>query len=160
MSIWDNIGDDQISDSFDMGGGEIAPIPSNTNVAAIIDEAKWDSRDGVDYISLRWSVLAPADYKNRKVWQKLQVRDEKKAQKHARMLAHIDHIAGAKLMERDVDPTDQDLQALCNRPMQIKVMVWEIDDKKGNWVCAVSKNGPKPMPTAAPSAAPAEDVPF
>lgn len=151
---------------FEMGGGDIAPIPAETSCLAAIDEAKWDEKDGARYISLRWNVLQPAEYKNRKVFQKLWVADadpmakdvEKKRDKAKRMLAAIDQNAGGKLRAAGVEPTETSLGiALINKPMVIKVMQWKIESngetKTGNWIGAVSaKKGAAPVKT--------EDAPF
>lgn len=151
---------------FEMGGGDIQPIPADTSCLAAIDEAKWDEKDGARYISLRWNVLQPAEYKNRKVFQKLWVADadpkakdaEKKREKAKRMLAAIDQNAGGKLRAAGVEPTETSLGiALINKPMVIKVMQWKIEDggetKVGNWIGGVSaKKGAAPVKT--------EDAPF
>lgn len=157
---------------FEMGGGDIQPIPADTSCLAAIDEAKWDEKDGARYISLRWNVLQPAEYKNRKVYQKLWVADpdpkakdaEKKREKAKRMLAAIDTNAGGKLRAAGVEPTETSLGiALINKPMVIKVMQWKIEDgaetKVGNWIGAVSaKKGAAPAPVAKPAVT--EDAPF
>lgn len=165
---------EETNGEFEMGGGEIQPIPADTSCLAAIDEAKWDEKDGARYISLRWNVLMPAEYKGRKVFQKLWVADadpkakdaDKKRDKAKRMLAAIDQNAGGKLRAAGVEPTDGSLGvALINKPMIIKVMTWKIDDtstgetKVGNWVGAVSaKKGAAPAPAAKPAVT--EDAPF
>mgnify|MGYP000128081127 CR=1 FL=1 len=139
MSNW--FGSD-FKDRFEMGG-EI--IPDNTVALAALDEVKWDEyRDGYreeEYISVRWSILQPDELKGRKVFQKLKVSDpdEKKRERQRRMLAAIDLNAGGNLTRLGEQPSDNDLQKyLLYKPMLIKVKVWEMDGKKGNWVCAVS----------------------
>lgn len=172
MSFWDI----ETTGEFEMGDGEFKPIPANTNCLAAVDEAKWDEKDGARYISLRWSVVQPAEYKNRKIFQKLWVADEdpsakdaaKKRDKARRMLAAIDHNAGGKLRAAGVEPTDESLQAsLCNRMMIIKVMEWKIEDrasgetKTGNWIGAVSaKTGAAPVAAQTKPLPATEDVPF
>ena len=149
MSFW-NIDDKPEDGQFDMGGG-FEPLPNNTDVLAAPDEAKWDTipNEGEDYISVRWEVMAPEEYKGRKIYQKVRVYndDDKKAQKAKRMLAAIDQNAGGKLMASGQEPTDESLTvALCNKPMVLKVMKWEIpaeqssdgQHREGNWVSAVS----------------------
>jgi hypothetical protein len=175
MSFW-NL-EETSTGEFEVGGGEIAPIPADTQCLASIDEAKWDNdRDGNSYVSLRWNVLQPAEYKNRKVFQKLWVRDDdprakdagKKRDKAIRMLGAIDQNAGGKLRAAGVEPTDESLGlALVNKPMLIKVMVWKITDevtgenKAGNWIGAVSPRSKTAAPAVA-KAAPVktEDAPF
>lgn len=155
-----------VSGNFESGGGEIEPIPANTAVLAAPDEAKIGEYQGDEYVSLRWVVLAPKEYQNRKIFQKIRVfdADQKKAEKARRMLAAIDANAGGKLMKANSAPTDQSLtMALVNKPMVLKLQVWEIDaddgtKKRGNWISAVSPrqgNAPVP-PVAAPAPAPAQ----
>lgn len=146
---------DDTTGAFDAGGGNMQPIPSDTNVLAAIDEAKWDGADGSKYISLRWSVLQPEEFENRKVFQKLWVKDADpraksdkvaaKRDKAKKMLAAIDLNAGGKLLAKPVMPTDEAMTLhLTNKPMILKVMVWEMKDamtgemNRGNWVGAVN----------------------
>jgi hypothetical protein len=140
--------------SFDVGGGNMEPIPNDTSVLAAIDEAKWDKdNNGNRFISLRWAVLQPEDFANRKVFQKLWVLDDepkakdpvKKRDKAKLMLGAIDMNAGGKLLAKPVMPTDEALTLhLTNKPMIIKVMKWSMRDAQtgdmnsGNWVGAVS----------------------
>ena len=63
------------------------------------------------------------------------------------MLAAIDANCGGKLMASGEEPTDTSLaKALLNKPMHIKVMVWEMDDRKGNWVSAVAPKAKREQP--------------
>lgn len=180
MSFWNlSDGGDASQDAqteYEIPSGNLDPIPDGSSVLAMIDEAKWDSKNDADYISLRWSVLSPDEYKNRKVFQKLWVTDDdpmaedeakaaKKRDKARRMLAAIDANAGGKLVRKDGVPTDEHLAAcLCNKPMIIKVMIWSTRDEKsgdtmeGNWVSAVAPKAkgidvkePKPRKEPAPS---------
>ena len=140
--------------SFDAGGGNLQPIPNETSVLAAIDEAKWDKdANGNRFISLRWAILQPEEYDNRKVYQKLWVLDDepkakdpvKKRDKAKLMLGAIDMNAGGKLLAKPVMPTDEAMTLhLTNKPMIIKVMVWSMRDNmtgeiaRGNWIGAVS----------------------
>ena len=156
------------SGEFDAGGGNLLPIPAETSVLAAIDEAKWDKdQDGNRFISLRWNVLAPEDYNNRKVFQKLWVTDADprakadkvaaKRDKAKKMLGAIDTNCGGELLAKGVAPTDESLTScLTNKPMVVKVMIWEMRDRqtgdmaRGNWIGAVS---PKTAPQTS-----AEDI--
>ena len=184
MSFWNlNDGNDPLptDGAFESGGGNMEPIPADTSVLAVADEAKWDHYgDEPDYISLRWSILRPDEYKNRKVFQKIRVNadDPKKADKAKRMLAAIDANAGGKLVAAGEMPTDESMtRCLTNKPMVLKLQVWELDDKSksGNWVAAVSpRKGPpqaaakEPEPVKEPVTAPDtaddfsgdDDIPF
>lgn len=161
--------------TFEIGGGEIEPIPDNTTAVAIIDDAKWDQdREGNRFISLRWSLVLPVELKNRKVFQKLWVGDDdprardaaKKRDKAKRMLAAIDQNAGGRLINSGKAPTDELLSSsLVNKPMQIKILQWEQerDDgtkSRGNWIAAVSPRAGGAgtlKAAAAPKAAVSED---
>ena len=163
---------------FEMGGGDIPPIPDGTSVLAIAEEAKNDEHNNVQFIKVKWRVSKPAEYANRVIFQKVQVyeKDAGKADKAKRMLAAIASNAGGGLftsMEQrnETMPSDMSLAQLCNRPMVLKMGVWELDDKSksGNWVQAVApaKAGTAaPAAVAAPAPAPAassinlDDIPF
>lgn len=134
---------EELIGQFDMGGS-IEPIPDGTQLLAFIDEAKWDSFEGEEYISFRWDILKPEEYKNRKIFQKLKVKDEddKKSSKAKRMLMAIDHNSKAGLMSTGEEPTTQLMQnKLTNRPMVIKVQIWNFNDKTGNWISSVAPKG-------------------
>lgn len=139
--------------------GTIDVLPDNTDVLAVIEEAGWRAGfDGApDVISLRWSVLKPESFKNRKIFQKLKVNepDPKVSDKAKRMLIAIDANAGGKLAKLDREPEDNEMTvALSNKPMIIKVKVWSMNDKTGNWVAAVS-----PAKNVASAAEPKKDQP-
>lgn len=166
MSFWDlSDGENaaaEKSTEFEIPAGGMEPIPDGSSVLAMIDEAKWDKRDAghggeSEYISLRWTVLQPEEFANRKVFQKLWVTDDdpnaknadaaaKKRDKARRMLAAIDGNAGGKLTKSGGAPTDEALtQHLTNKPMVIKCMIWSMPDRErpgenieGNWIAAVA----------------------
>ena len=158
---------------YEIPGGSMDPIPAGSSVLAMIDEAKWDhtQNDAEEFVSLRWTVLAPEEYKNRKVFHKLWVTDhDPNAKDHAKavaktdkarkMLAAIDANAGGKLTAKDARPSDDDLaRALQDRPMVITLMTWDSNTggAGGNWVAAVApKNKPlKIGDKVAPKAKPA-----
>lgn len=160
MSFWD-LSDGETAATgekeYEQATGNLDPIPDGSSVMAIIDEAKWsETRDrDAEFISLRWSVMEPAEFANRKIFQKLWVTDddpntsdaakmEKKRDKAKRMLAAIDANCGGKLAKKAARPTDDDLAlALTNKPMVIKCMVWEMKGtdgtmNSGNWIAAVA----------------------
>jgi hypothetical protein len=155
MSFWNTSSGEDAAKT----GGEyevatsMEPIPEGSSVLAMIDEAKWDQTANADeYVSLRWNVLAPEQFKNRKVFQKLWVTDHDpnakdstkaiaKTDKARKMLAAIDANAGGKLTAKDARPTTDDLtMALCDKPMVITLGVWESNQggNGGNWVMAVA----------------------
>lgn len=172
----------QATTSYESAGGSIEPIPDGTQVLASIDEAKWDSRDGEEYISLRWAVLQPDTYKNRKVFQKLWVlgnnpaqsdmdKRKKQGDNAKKMLAAIDTNAGGKLLAKGGKPTDTDLQSsLMGKPMILRLAVWEMTGSdgatmNGNWVQQVAAKSvgnvqEAPKPVAQNNSLDGDEIPF
>lgn len=163
-NLSDNSSAAETGGEFEAGGGNMDPIPAGTTVLAAMEESKWDEYDGTDYISNTWTVLAPEEYKNRKVFQKLYVNGDprakdpaKKGDKAKRMLAAIDTNAGGKLLASGEMPDDESLtKCLVNKPMMLRLEVWEFETeqgekKSGNWVSAVA---PRKKGGSTPKAAP------
>lgn len=146
---------------YEVPSGNIEPIPNNSDVMALIDQAKWVTKEsGERLVELRWTIMAPESVKNRKVFHKLWVdsldpnaKDNAKAMtkrdKARRMLAAIDANAGSNLTRLGTEPTDEQMMIhLANVPMVIKLMVWSMkgsdgSDMMGNWISAVK---PKESP--------------
>lgn len=168
MSFW-NLSDGTdaaqgASKEYDAGGGNFAPLPEGSIVKAVADKAEWkrlDDGEGPEIIEISWSVLAPESVANRKIFQKLWVSDkdprakkpEQKRDKAVRMLMAIDANAAGKLAQAQSKPDDMALNSLCNRPMCIRLGVWEMTDNRtgdtmsGNWVQAVmDKSHPVNVP--------------
>ena len=143
MAFW-NEEDKQTTGAHESGGGNMEPIPSGTQVVFAVDEAKNDSYETDDYISLRWTILK-GEFKGRKVFQKLRVydADKSKAAKHKKMFAAIALNAGGDLLKVDHPPTDQELQCLMMKPMAGMLQVWSLTTetgelKEGNWVSQIN----------------------
>ena len=166
MSFWKtSTGDDAAetaSTEYDIGGSIV--IPDDSTVLAIVESAMWRKDASFnEYIELTWAVLKPDEVAKAKVWQKLWVKDadprakdrdaaDKKRDNALRMLATIDANAGGKLARSGREPEDDDLAlALTNKPMTIKVKVWEMNGSSGNWIAAVMpKDRPLELGKAAP----------
>lgn len=171
MSFW-NLSDNETIDksgNFEMGGGSMEPIPDNTQLKTVIDEAKWEENEDLgQFISLRHSVLAPDEYKNRKIFQKIKVKDQlsKTSDKAKRMLAAIDVNCGGGLIELEREPTDQDLQKhLLMKPMIIVSRVWELEKDdgsmmSGNWVQSVAPLRQASAPDNTPAPATQDNIGF
>ena len=154
MSFWQKQDGSQVENttSFEMGGGDIKPIPNNTALIAAIEEAKWADYQGESYINLKWRVMRPSEFANRVIFQKLHVFDPKKGDKAKQMLMAIDANCGGKLARLNDAPEDHDLMtALIGKPMAAKVQVWEINDKSGNWISAVSPAKQAPQAQQQPT---------
>lgn len=180
MSFWDLSDGETAANTgkeYEVPSGNMDPIPKGSSVLSMIDEIKWDLKStGEEFISARWTVIAPDEFKNRKVFHKLwvtdldpQAKDEaagiKKRDKARKMLAAIDANAGGKLTQKSGKPTNDDLLHLTNKPMVTTMMTWSMPDTRnggmmhGNWVSAVAPKGVKdievkpaePLPTSSGS---------
>lgn len=178
MSVFWNTSDgqnlQQSEGKFEMGGGDIAPIPEDTSVLATAEEAKNSEYQGDEYLNIKWRVAKPAEYANRVIFQKVRVydKDPSKADKAKKMLGAIAANAGGGLFtameqRKEAKPSDQSLAQLCNRPMVLKLGIWELEDKSknGNWVKAVSPakaqaTAPAPTPKPAPVDNFDDEIPF
>lgn len=136
----------QVQATFEMGGGSIQPIPNDTGCVAAIEEAKWDEYNGDRFIVVKWRVQQPGDYANRVIFQKIKIFGTEQCKdktatsdKAKRMLVAIDTNAGGKLVALGREPTDSEMAvSLVGKIMGVKVMLWEINGKTGNWIGAVS----------------------
>lgn len=176
LSDGSRVGDEK---EFSVGGFS-DPIPEDTDVLAEIMSIAWaDPGEFIKQpsIAVTWGVLQPKEYRDRKLYQKLQVEspDAKKRDKALRMLAAIDANHGGKLAKLDASPTDQQLaSALASKIMALKVGVFvdenKENDKGRNYIKAVSpRKGVVDEPASAvKKAAPAkkavdlysDDIPF
>ncbi len=186
MGFWDLSDGETAANTgteYEVPSGNIEPIPAGSSVLAMIDECKWEMKPtGEEFISARWTVIAPEEYKNRKVFHKLWVldmdpsaKDEasglKKRDKARKMLAAIDANAGGKLTAKPGRPTNDDLLSLTNKPMVCTMMIWSMPDTRnggmmhGNWVSAVASKASKdihvaeakPLPTGGAAASGSRD---
>lgn len=142
--FWITDENDNNKGEFSLGGGDFEVIPKDTNCLAMISEAKWDDYAGEEYISLKWNILEPSQYKNRVIFHKLKVmqEDKNKAKKAQQMLLAINHNANGKVHELKAKPTNEDLQKNLNyKPMMINLQVWDLDGRKGNWISSVKPKG-------------------
>ena len=174
MSFWDLSDGDSAKNTgteYEVPTGNMDPIPAGSSVLALIDDIKWERKQtGEEFISARWTVLAPDEYKNRKVFHKLWVTDfdpstkdqsaaVKKRDKARKMLAAIDANAGGKLTQKPGIPSSDDLLHLANKPMVCTMMEWEMPDTRnggtmrGNWVSAVASKNTKDIHIADPKPA-------
>lgn len=168
MSFWDlsdNSNATQTGTEYEIPGGNMEPIPEGSSVLAAPDQVKWAGTKPeygpvANYIEVRWNIIAPEQYKGRKIFHKLWVTDLEpatmqkgqdkavaKRDKARRMLAAIDANAGGKLATNPGVPTNDQLGvALIDKPMVITLMEWEGRDggAGGNWVSAVA---PRNKPT-------------
>ena len=142
----------ELTTTFESGGGDIKPIPDNTALVGAIEEAKWSEYDGESYINLKWRVMRPAEFANRKKKKKVKVFNAKQGDNAKRMLAAIDANAGGKLAKLNDAPDDMDLMtALVGKAMAVKVKIWDMNGKTGNWISAVAPTKQQAPQTQAPT---------
>lgn len=130
--------------SFDSNNFD--PLPHNSFHNAVVADIKWDEYDDEEYINVTWQIADESEYKNRKVFHKIKVQAEKATTRDnaIKMLVTLNNIAEADLLSIAA-PTDEDLQReLMGAVAMIKVQVWKIDDKSGNWVSALGEAGELP----------------
>jgi len=162
---------------YEQAGGDLEPIPAGTTVMAAIDEAKWVFSKGSEarHVALRWTVVKPEEFNNRKITQRLWIDDddprakdpEKKRKSSEHMMVVIDTNSGGGLFKSGSLPTDEDLSVnLLNKPMLLGLQVWKMkaedgSDMSGNWVKKVGKatGAVPPAPKAKPPVSDGE-IPF
>ena len=158
------------------GGGNFDPLPDGSKVLAMVEDAEWKADDDRnEFLNLKWTVLKPEEVKNRKIFQKLWIKDfdprekdkvkaEKKRDQARRLFAVIDANAGGKLAKKGGIPdSDAIMLALVNKPMVIRLGLWDMEDRQnpgqtisGNWVQAVS---PKTAEVGLAEAKPSRSAP-
>ena len=146
VNFWDLGEDEKVTGEFESGGFNL--IPDGTRVLCMLEDIKWVSpkaafdstTDSGDYVEATWKVLEPLDYRKTVLFQKIRImhNEADKAKKAKMMLLAIDHNAGGELAKLDRKPEDGDMQrALLNTIVCATVRIWEMDDKKGNWIAKV-----------------------
>lgn len=155
MSFWNTSDGEQVETKTEYeapggGGGDI--FPDGSSLLAVIDEMKWHSFDDNPerFVNYRLSVLQPEQYKGRKVFLKLhpngdiantktQEKANKKADKSKRFMGVIAANAGWDISKLSAEPSDEDFAAnVLNKPMTFRLGLWEMNDKKGNYLQAVA----------------------
>lgn len=129
---------------YDASEGFGVPLPDNTEVLAACTQIEWDEYEGEEQIRTVWTMVMPAEYKDRKQFHNFRINhdDERKADKAKKMLAAIDAAHGGKLAALDRLPTDEELgRALISKLMVLKVGYYDMRDqggREGNYIKAVS----------------------
>lgn len=177
MSFWQNYAQqaqqNQNAGSVEVGGGDLTPIPAGSKLIAIVEEAKFDTAKVFgteiehDILSLKWKVI-DGPYKNRVIFQKVHClpgSNPEKTDNGMQMLLAVDHNAGGKITAKassGQEPTEMDFATqLTNKPMIIRVDVWETEDKSksGNWINGVFSRGSTNPTTEAEAASAKQQAP-
>lgn len=162
MGIFDELGNSGANGEY---SHSVEPIPDGTKVLAYVEDAYMDQGpyDEHELVKLQWRVVKPAEYEGRVVPHKVKIHDPNNANRlrQLKMLQAIDANCGGTIARGNV-VNDEALTSLQNKPMVLKLGLWEMDGRTGNWVMAVA---PKPAgvaaPVPAPKPAPVDDgIPF
>lgn len=169
MSFWNTSSGHQVEAKKELDQDtSMEPIPDGSVLKCAATEAKIEEHEGEKKIKIRWDVL-DGEYKGRVVFHNIKAydADAKKRDKAIEMLAAIDAITGGGLMASGEEPTDMALMKnIANKPVVIRVRVWEMDGKTGNWVDGVWDKGAgqaKAPTTSGPSGVainPNDDIGF
>jgi hypothetical protein len=158
MSIWDKQYANEVAKSvettIDLDVSE--PLPAGSYIAIVTDVTSKSWEGEPEVITLQWRVV-DGEYKNRIVFQRLRIydTDQQKAIKAFRMLCAIDANCGGRFKAERMDATPENLKmAFVRRMMRITLKIWELNDKRGNFVVGIAPSS-TPAPAAAPAAAPA-----
>jgi len=165
MSFWNTSDGQAVSTTGEFKDSGSQPIPDGENVSVMITEASWNEWEGERSIKLRLDVTE-GPYKNRVIFSKLKVADldTKKRDRAIRMFAAIDVNCGGQLMKVSGEPDDTDLQVhlVAKKPFMVKVGLWEMNGKSGNYIQAIMKPEAAGVVDAAPSSVNVDDddIPF
>jgi|SRR5690554_87586 len=168
MRFFDELGtDDSKAGTFELSTN-FEPIPSGTQVLAYAEDAAIDQHPDFqpeEAVKIKWHIVKPAEYEGRVIFQKVKINDPNrdKRLRQLRMLAAIDANAGGAIAKHSGSLSDNLLQkALTQKPMLLRLEVWEFNGKTGNWVSSVA---PKPtgevvaMPAPKPAQNPLNEIP-
>ena len=145
----------QGTSSFD-GDSNFAPIPDDTMLHVMIEEALWDEYEGERKVKIKWRVMGTVGHNpttgkdpfaNRVVFDNVRIfhNENSKADRHKHRFASIVFNCNATdLLQKPLEAiTDVDLMKLNTKAMLIKVGVFN----ERNWVKAVGM----PKQNTAPS---------
>lgn len=137
-------------------------IPDKTEAQAYTVAIGWKQPDSEfsnenKYIEVEWSILAPESLKNRKIFQKIRLHDEKESKRDnaIRMMAAIYTIGGkVDISKVESEPTDADLaKAALNIKAVITIGLFtskkDGEEKKINYISGISAKNKKTKENAA-----------
>jgi hypothetical protein len=138
--------------------GEVAennfdPLPKG-DYPAMLEEATVKVWEGVQSINLKARVI-DGPGKNRVLFLGLKCwdADSKKRDRAINLLVKLFQLTKAQMPAGE--PDDAALSKITNKPLSLKLDVWEIDGKSGNWLVNASEVGAVVTGKAAPAKTPA-----
>lgn len=118
------------------------PLPDDVEVKAILTECMWECTWGKEnessHVKCVWAITEQ-QYGNRRIFDKLKLHDEKVSavKTGKRKLMMLDKIANAGIVKANVEPDDYALKRLEGTAVTIKLGLWEINGRKGNYVKSI-----------------------
>jgi hypothetical protein len=112
-------------------------IPDNTYAVCEIKSAKFVKPESwKEHFEITWRIIE-GPFQNRLVWQKLYAFDDNndKAMRARNMLMLTYNVTKAQLPE--AMPTENDLLNLVGKLAKIRIQIWDMNGKQGNWVSEV-----------------------
>lgn len=159
MSFWTTTSGEAITKDSEVSTGfDNTPIPEGTVVKAILTETTLKEYEGEQYVNYRWDIVAPADYKGRVIFQKLNIYNEKESKRNnARIMLMQSYNIAGKTPPASA-PNEDDLYPLQNMSALLKLGVWDFTKeggKSGNWVQEIksAKQQQAPQQQQAPAQA-------
>ena len=142
MSFWNTSSGEKATG--DVQENDFAPLPKGDYIC-MFEEAKVDEYEGEQKIKLKARVVGDGFGKNRVLFLNLKCWDQssEKRDKAIQLLVKIFGICKAKLPAGE--PDDIALSQLCDKPISLKLGVWEMKDegKSGNWLINADAVGAK-----------------
>lgn len=140
MSFWGNANGEKAEIVED-----IKPIPAKTLCKCMFEEvvyAEGSDKYGTNEHIKGTLVVIDGEYKNRKIFAKLHINDDKqqKAETHRDALMRLFLLTKTPVPESK--PSDGELMQLTMKPITVKTEIWEKEDENGkkvpggNWVSA------------------------
>ena len=118
------------------------PLPKDW-YKSMFESASIDEYEGEKKVKFKARVVGEGFGKNRVLFLNLKCwdEDEKKRDRAIQVLVKIFNILGVKLPK--AEPDDADLSELVDKPLDLLLDVWEINDKSGNWLVNAESKGTK-----------------
>jgi hypothetical protein len=118
---------------------DIKPIPAKTICKCMFEEvvyAEGKSEYGTNEHIKGTLVVIDGEHKNRKIFAKLHINDDKPEKAEA----HLDALMRLYLLTKtpvpESKPGDGELMQLTMKPLSVRTELWKMNDKQGNWVSA------------------------
>lgn len=143
MSFWKTSAGVEATGEVEENG--FAPLEKGW-YTSMLEEVSVDEYEGVKKIKIKARVIGEGPGKNRVLFLGLKAFEHTSIKESARdraiqVLVKMYNICGAKLPNGE--PDDASLSKLIDKPIDLLLDVWEMNDKEGNWLVNVESRGAK-----------------